>query len=73
MNYKKKVYPSLTAYLSTHKTKEDCAGAEEAGNELARKVDRISYIGKTRWEIPHQLWLIKTLPRLSQAKQNTTR
>ena len=73
MNYKKKVYPSLTAYLSTHKTKEDCAGAEEAGNELARKVDRISYIGKTRWEIPHQLWLIKTLLRLSQAKQNTTR
>ena len=57
---------SLTAYLYAHKTIEDCTGAEEAGIELASKVDRISYTRKTRWEMPHQLWLIKTLPQLSQ-------
>ena len=37
------------------------------------RVDRISYTGKAGWEMPHQLWLIKTLPRLSQTKQGTTR
>ena len=65
--------PSFTAYLYAYKTIEDCTGAEEAGIELASKANRISYTGKTRWEMPHQLWLIKTLPRLSQTKQNTTR
>ena len=33
--------PSLTAYLYAHETIEDCTGAEEAGVELASKVDRI--------------------------------
>ena len=47
--------------------------AEEAGVELASKVDRIKYTGKAGWEMPHQFWLIKTLPRLSQTKKNTTR
>ena len=52
---------------------EDCTGAGEAGVELANKVDRILYTGKAGWEMPHQLWLVKTLPRLSQTKQDTTR
>ena len=65
--------PSLTDYLYAHKTIEDRTGAEEAGVELASKVDRIKYTGKAGWEMPHQFWLIKTLPRLSQTKQNTTR
>ena len=39
-------WPSLTAYLYAHKTTEDCTGAEEAGVELASKVDRILYTGK---------------------------
>ena len=54
--------PSFTAYLYAHKTIEDCTGAEEAGVELASKMDRISYTGKVGWGMPHQLWLIKTLP-----------
>ena len=33
--------PSLTAYLYAHKTIEEWTGAEEAGVELASKVDRI--------------------------------
>ena len=64
---------SFTIYLYAHKTIEDCTGAEQTGVELASKVNRISYTGETGWEIPHQLWLIKTLPRLSQTKQDTTR
>ena len=32
---------SFTAYLYARKTIEDCTGAEEAGVELASKVDRI--------------------------------
>ena len=39
---------------------EECTGAEKAGVELASKVDRISYTGKMRLEMSHQLWLIKT-------------
>ena len=35
--------PSFTGYLYAHKTIEGCTGAEEAGVELASKVDRISY------------------------------
>ena len=74
MNHKKKkACPSFTVYLFAHKTIEDYTGAEEVGVELASKVDRISYTGKAGWELPHQLWLIKTLPRLSQTKQDTTR
>ena len=64
--------PSFTAYLYAHKTIEHCTGAEKAGVELASKMDRISYTGKAGWEMPHQPWLIKTLPRLSQTKQDTT-
>ena len=48
----------------------ECTGAAEAGVELASKMDRISYTGKMRLEMSHQLWLIKTLPLLSQAKQD---
>ena len=70
---RKRSCPSFTAYVYVHKTIEDCAGAEEAGVELASKVGRISYTGKAGWELPQQLWLIKTLPRLSQTKQDTTR
>ena len=65
--------PSFTAYLYPHKTIEDCTGAEEPGVELASNVGRISYTGKTGWKMPHKLWLIETLPGLSQTKQDTTR
>ena len=65
--------PSFTTYLYADKTIEDCTGADEAGVELASKVDRISNTRKTRWKMSHQLWLIKTSPLLSQTKQDTTR
>ena len=58
--------PSFTAYLYPHKTIED-------GVELASNVGRISYTEKTGWKMPHKLWLIETLPGLSQTKQDTTR
>ena len=64
--------PILYTYLYAHKAIEDCTGAEEAGVEWTSKVDRIFYTRKAGWEMPHQLWLIKTLPRLSQTKQVTT-
>ena len=64
---------SFTAYLCAHKKIKDCTGAEEAGVELTNKVDMISYTGKTGWEMPYQLWSIKTLPWLCQTKQDTTR
>ena len=44
---------------------------EGAGVELASKVDRISYTRKTGWGMPHQLWLMKNLPRLFQTKQES--
>ena len=69
---KKRSCPSFTAYLYAYKTREHCTGAEKADVELASKVDKI-YTGKAGWEMPHQLWLIKSLSRLSQTKQDTTR
>ena len=60
--------PSFTAYLYVHKTIQDCTFAEKTGFELASKVDRILYTRKTGWELPHQLWLIKNLSRLSQTR-----
>ena len=47
---------------------EDCTGAGEAGVELANKVDRILYTGKAGWEMPHQLWLIKTFASIISNK-----
>ena len=73
MNHKKKKVLPILYCLFICSQIEDCTGAEEAGAELASKVDRISYIGKAGWEMPHQLWLVKTLPQLSQTKQDTTR
>ena len=70
---KKKVLPTLYCLFISSQNNRDCTGAEEAGVELASKVDRISYTRKTRWEMPHQLWLIETLPQLSQTKQHTTK
>ena len=63
--------PCFTAYLYPHKTIEDCNGTEEVGVELANNVGRIPYTGKTGWKMPHKLWLIETLPGLSQTKQDT--
>ena len=65
--------PSFTAYLIAHKTTEDCTGREEAGIELVSKVSRILYTGKTGWEMPHQLRLMKTFRQLSQTKQDSAR
>ena len=55
------------------KTIEYSTGAEETGIELASNVDRELYTGKAGWAKPHQLWLIKSLPQLSQRKQDTPR
>ena len=62
----KRSFPSFTVYLYTQKTIEWCTGAEEAGVELAGKVDVILYTD--RWDRKSHISLIKNLPRLSQIK-----
>ena len=64
--------PSSTAYLYPHKTIEDYTCAEKAGVELSIRWTGYHTLEKG-WEMPHQLWLIETLPQLSQTKQDTTR
>ena len=46
------VFSTLGATLNTRKTIEQCTGAEEAGDELASKVDRILITKKNEMEMP---------------------
>ena len=67
VNYKKKILPFLYflfIYSKNNRRAHWCRGS--CGQDIMKN-------GKTRWEMSHQPWFIKMLPRLSQIIQDTTR